>query len=96
MTAGSSRTSFGVPSESVLKKNLTQHDKELLPLRMPERCKKETRGQGQWVHSVAVVHIEKSPEIECFKGRLNHLRRKVDFSLMTPKRGSGTGPYGVG
>lgn len=90
MTAGSSRTSFGVPSESALKKNLTQH------VRMPERCEKETRGQGQWVHSVAVVRIEKSPEIECFKGRLNHLRRKVDFSLMTPKRGSGTGPYDVG
>lgn len=58
---------------SVLKKVLTKYDKELLLLFDLQRYEKETyRSSGRFSHSIGVVRIDKSLNVEYFKGRVNY------------------------
>lgn len=63
---------------NVLKKVLANYDKELLLLFVLERYEKETyQSSGQFSHSVGVVRIDKSLNVEYFKGRVNYLNKVV-------------------
>ena len=58
---------------SLLKKVLTNYDKELLLLFSLQRYEKETyRSSGQFSHSVGVVRIDKALNVEYFRGRVNY------------------------
>lgn len=58
---------------SVLKKVLTEYDKELLLLFDLQRYEEETyRSSGRFSHSIGVARIDKSLNVEYFKGRVNH------------------------
>lgn len=62
---------------SVLKKVLAEHDKELLLLFALQRYEKETyRSSGRFSHSIGVVRIDKSLNVEYFKGRLNYSEKE--------------------
>jgi len=57
---------------TLLKKVLAKYDKELLLLFVLERYEKESyRSSGQFSHSIGVVRIDKSLNVEYFKGRVN-------------------------
>ncbi|HNP36256.1 MAG TPA: hypothetical protein PKK10_10415, partial [Woeseiaceae bacterium] len=57
----------------VLKKVLTKYDKELLLLFDLQRYEKETyRSSGRFSHSIGVIRIDKSLNVEYFKGRVNY------------------------
>lgn len=58
---------------SALKKILTAHDKDLLVLIKLQRYEKQYQGDSTYTHSVAVVRIDKSLDIEYFRGRIDHL-----------------------
>lgn len=61
---------------SILKKVLTEYDKELLLLFDLQRYEKETyRSSGRFSHSIGVVRIDKSLNAEYFKGRVNYLHK---------------------
>ncbi|MDZ7832803.1 MAG: NACHT domain-containing protein [Desulfobacterales bacterium] len=61
---------------SILKKVLTNYDKELLLLFDLQRYEKETyRSSGWFSHSIGVVRIDKSLNVEYFKGRVNYLHK---------------------
>jgi hypothetical protein len=62
-------------TSSVLKKILTKYDKELLLLINLQRYEKEYRGDSKWTHTIAVVRISKTLDLEYFKGRINHLHK---------------------
>ena len=57
----------------VLKKILTKYDKDLLLLINLQRYEKEYRRNSRYTHTVGVVRIDKTLNIEYFKGRVNHL-----------------------
>jgi len=58
---------------SELKKVLTEYDMELLLLFDLQRYEKETyRSSGQFSHTIAVVRIDRSLNVEYFKGRVNY------------------------
>ena len=58
---------------SVLKKVLTKYDRDLLLLFDLKRYEKETyRSSGRSSHSIGVVRIDKSLNVEYFKGRVNY------------------------
>jgi hypothetical protein len=58
---------------SVLKKVLTKYDRELLLLFSLQRYEKETyQSSGRFSHSIGVVRIDKSLNVEYFKGRVNY------------------------
>lgn len=57
----------------VLKKVLTKYDKDLLLLFDLKRYEKETyRGSGRFSHTIGVARIDKSLNVEYFKGRVNY------------------------
>ncbi|MCK4394018.1 NACHT domain-containing protein [Candidatus Bipolaricaulota bacterium] len=58
---------------SVLKRILAKYDKELLLLIKLQRYEKGYRGDSKWTHTIAVVRITKTLDLEYFKGRINHL-----------------------
>lgn len=61
---------------SVLKKVLTKYDKELLLLFRLQRYEKDTyRSSGRFSHSIGVVRIDKSLNMEYFKGRVNYTNK---------------------
>lgn len=61
---------------SVLKKVLGKYDKELLLLFDLQRYEKEThRSSGRFSHSIGVVRIDQSLNVEYFKGRVNYLHK---------------------
>ncbi len=63
-------------ASSILKKILSEHDKDLLILINLERYEKEAyRRDSRWIHTVAVVRVTKVLNIEYFKGRINYLHR---------------------
>lgn len=58
---------------SVLKKVLTKYDSDLLLLFDLQRYEKETyRRSGQFSHTIGVVRIDRSLNVEYFKGRVNY------------------------
>jgi len=58
---------------SLLKKVLTKYDRELLLLFVLQRYEKETyRSSGRFSHSIGVARIDKSLNVEYFKGRVNY------------------------
>ena len=58
---------------SLLKKVLTNYDKELLLLFDLQRYEKEAyRSSGRFSHSIGVVRIDKTLNVEYFKGRVNY------------------------
>lgn len=58
---------------SLLKTILTTYDKELLLLIKLQRYEKETyRSSGRFTHTIGVVRIDKSLNVEYFKGRVNY------------------------
>jgi hypothetical protein len=59
-------------SSSLLKRILTKYDKELLMLLNLERYEKGYRGDNKWSHTIGVIRITRSLDIEYFKGRINH------------------------
>jgi hypothetical protein len=61
---------------SILKKVLPKYDKELLLLFDLQRYEKGSyRSSGQFSHSIGVVSIDKSLNVEYFKGRVNYLHK---------------------
>jgi hypothetical protein len=61
---------------NILKQALMKYDRELLLLFNLQRYEKETyRSSGQFWHSIGVVRIDKSLNVEYFKGRVNHLHK---------------------
>lgn len=57
----------------VLKEILTKYDKDLLLLFNLQRYEKETyRSSGKFSHTIGVARIDKSLDVEYFKGRLNY------------------------
>ncbi|MCK4580368.1 MAG: hypothetical protein KAU10_03375, partial [Dehalococcoidia bacterium] len=60
-------------TSSALKKILTKYDKELLLLIKLQRYEKGYRGDSKWTHTIAVVRISKTLDLEYFEGRINHL-----------------------
>lgn len=63
---------------NVLKKVLTKYDKELLLLLDLQRYEKETyRSSGRFSHSIGVVRIDKSLNVEYFKGRVNYPNKSL-------------------
>ena len=60
---------------SVLKKLLTTHDMDLLVLINLQRYEKRFQATGRYTHSVAVVRISQSLDVEYFKGRVNHVHK---------------------
>ena len=65
-------------TSSMLKKILSKNDKDLLLLIKLERYKKESfRGNGKFTHTVAVVQITKTLDLEYFKGRINYLQKPL-------------------
>lgn len=64
---------------STLKKVLAKYDKELLLLIDLQRYEKETyRSRGRFSHSIGVVRIDQSLNVEYFKGRVNY-QHKPDW-----------------
>lgn len=60
----------------VLKKVLKKYDRELLMVINIQRYEKETyRSRGQFSNSIGIVRIDKSFNIEYFKGRVNYLNK---------------------
>ena len=58
---------------SLLKKVLTKFDRELLLLFFLQRYEKDTyRSSGRFSHSIGVARIDKSLNMEYFKGRVNY------------------------
>jgi hypothetical protein len=58
---------------SVLKNVLVKYDRELLLLFTLQRYEKETyRSSGRFSHSIGVARIDKSLNVEYFKGRVNY------------------------
>lgn len=58
---------------SVLKKVLTEYNRELLLLFGLQRYEKETyRSSGQFSHTIGVVIIDRSLNVKYFKGRVNY------------------------
>jgi hypothetical protein len=58
---------------SVLKKVLSKYDRELLLLFKLQRYEKENhRSSGRFSHSVGVARIDRSLNVEYFKGRVNY------------------------
>lgn len=63
---------------SVLKKVLKNYDRELLLLFDLQRYEKETyRSSGRFSHSIGVVRIDKSLNVEYFKGRVNYSNKRT-------------------
>ena len=61
---------------SLLKKVLVEYDRELLLLLVLERYEKKTyRSSGRFLHSIGVVRIDKTLNMEYFKGRVNYLHK---------------------
>lgn len=61
---------------SILRKVLTKYDRELLLLFDLQRYEKETyRSSGRFSNSIGVVRIDKSLNVEYFKGRVNYLHK---------------------
>ena len=61
---------------SVLKKVLTRYDRELLLLFDLQRYEKETyRSRGRFSHTIGVVKIDRSLNMEYFKGRVNYIHK---------------------
>lgn len=58
---------------SVIKKVLTIHDRDLLLLINLQRYEKQYQDDSRYTHSVAAVRVNKSLDVEYFKGRVNHL-----------------------
>lgn len=55
---------------------LTKYDRELLLLFDLKRYEKETyRSSGQFSHTIGVVRIDKSLNVEYFKGRVNYTNK---------------------
>lgn len=63
-------------SASSLEQILKTHDKDLLLLISLQRHEKSGyRGDSKYTHTVAVVRISKTLDLEYFKGRVNHLHK---------------------
>lgn len=63
-------------NSSILKKVLTEYDMELLLLFDLQRYEKETyRSSGQFSHTIGVAIIDRSLNVEYFKGRVNYLNK---------------------
>lgn len=61
---------------SVLKQVLRRYDRDLLLLFALQRYQKETyRSSGRFSHSIGVVRIDKSLNVEYFKGRVNYTNK---------------------
>jgi hypothetical protein len=61
---------------NILKQVLMKYDRELLLLFNLQRYEKETyRSSGQFWHSIGVVRIDKSLNVDYFKGRVNYLHK---------------------
>lgn len=66
-------------STSALQTILTTNDKDLLLLVKLQRYQRETyRSESRFTHTVAVVRINRTLELEYFKGRINHLCQSPD------------------
>ena len=59
-------------TSAVLKKILAKKNKDLLLLVKLERSEREYREPTKWVHTVAVIRVSKTLDVEYFKGRINH------------------------
>jgi hypothetical protein len=63
-------------SSALIKRMLADQEKNLLILINLQRYEeKNYRGDGHYTHSVAVARINRSLEVEYFKGRVNHLHK---------------------
>jgi hypothetical protein len=63
-------------ASSVLKKILSKYENDLLILINLQRYEKESyRRDSTWTHTVAVVRVTKTLNLEYFKGRINYLHR---------------------
>lgn len=62
-------------TSSVLKKILAKYNKDLLLLVKLERSEREYREPTKWAHTVAVIRVSKTLDVEYFKGRVNHPHR---------------------
>jgi len=60
---------------SVLRTILATHDKDLLVLLNLQRHEEQFRDDSRYTHSVAAVRVNKSLDVEYFKGRTNHLHK---------------------
>jgi len=58
---------------SILKRILTAHDVDLLLMIILQRYEKQFEGSGRYTHSAAAIRIDRSLNVEYFKGRTNHL-----------------------
>ena len=59
-------------TSALLKKILAKKNKDLLLLVKLERSEREYREPTKWAHTVAVIRVSKTLDVEYFKGRVNH------------------------